>query len=109
MRNNYSDISAAMAAKKKTKLFADVGQQHHIGALPPTGRTRAPGAVASRTDVHDLAQAVHRDIVSVSFNEGRPHLLLCAKNTVAFFNTSFASRSIRLSFRSSESSHSRSD
>ena len=71
--------------------------------------TRSPGPVAPRANAHNLAKAINWKLMTVFFYEGKPHLLLCAKNTVAFFNTSLSSRSMRFSFRSSAISRSRSD
>src|SRR6056300_726703 len=99
----------AIAAQRQAELLANMGNQHQVGALPTTGRAGTPSAVALRVDVHNLAQAVHWDAASVFFNEGKSHLLLSAKNTVAFFRTSLSSRSIRFSLRSSATSRSRSD
>ena len=92
----FGHTGPAVAAQRQAELFTDMSQQDHVGALPPTGGTEALGAVSSRADVHNLAQAVYRDDASVFFDEGKSHLLLSAKNTVAFFRTSLSSRSIRL-------------
>ena len=105
----FDHAGPAVAALRQAELFANVGEQHHVGALPPTGKAGPPGAVASWADVHNFVQAVHRDDVAVFFNESKSHLLLFALNTLAFFNTSLSSRSMRFSLRSSATKRSRSD
>jgi len=101
----FGHTGPAVAAQRQAGLFADVGQQNHACSLSPTGWTRSQ-ALAARTEAHNPAQAVHRGVVAVFFNEGKSRLLLCAKNTVAFRleNTPLGPFLIRLQFRMSLSS-----
>jgi len=72
---------SAVAAQGLLELIPDVGQHDQVLALAGTDGTVSPGPIAARANVHDLAQAFHRNIASVFFDEGKPHLLLSAKNT----------------------------
>src|SRR6056297_337984 len=78
---------ATITARRLLELIPDVGQHDQILALAGADGTVSPGPIAARADVHDLTQPVHRDVVPVFLDEGKPHLLLSAKNTGAFFST----------------------
>ncbi len=70
----FGHTGPAVAAERQAKPVADVGQQYHERSLSSTGRAGTPGAVTSQADVHNFAQAVHRDDVVVFFNEDK---LIC--------------------------------
>ena len=76
---------SAIAAQRLLELILNMGLRRHVLALAATHRTNAPGAVTPRADVHDLAKAVPGQLIAVLIDEGKSHLFLSAKNTVAFF------------------------
>ena len=80
----FSHARPAAADQRQTESFADMGEQNHIGALSPVGERGEPGALATRVDVHDLAQAARRDVVPVFITDGKTRLLFSAKNIWAF-------------------------
>ena len=61
----FGHAGPAVTAERQAKLFSDVGQQHHVRSLSSTSWAGTPGAVTSRADVHNFAQAVHRDDMAV--------------------------------------------
>ena len=65
--------------------------------------------VATRADIHNLAQLGGRQHSLIFFDKLKPHGLWFAKNCVAFFNTSLSSRRSRFSLRSLTFSRSKSD
>lgn len=64
-----------IAAKGLFELIPDVGKHDHIGALAKAHRAAPPSPIASRADIHDLAQTVQWHVISVFFDEGKSHLL----------------------------------
>ena|GEM_PF-5556299 len=90
---------ATITAKRLLELIPDMCKDNQILALAYAHGAGPPDPIAARADIHNLTQTVHRDVTPVFFDEGKPRLLLSAKNTVAFFRTSLSYRSIRFSPR----------
>jgi hypothetical protein len=62
-----------------------MGQHFHVGPLPPTDRSRAPGSIAALTDKHGTAKQFNGPPVVPAMHKGELHGLWLAKNCVAFF------------------------
>jgi len=69
-------------------LLLDVGQNHHVHALPGAGGALPEGPQAAWADIHHAAQPIDRKGPTLFFDEPKPHGFWLAKNWVAFFRMS---------------------
>src|SRR5215210_75529 len=96
---------AAVGPVRQLEGRADMGKQHEVLSLPPTGGTAPPGEVAAWAHPENLAQALDGELFFRRIDELDPHRLpSLAKKAVARFRISRSWRSPSFSRRSRFSS-----
>ena len=104
MQSNFLQLLghswATIAAQTETGLFLYMRQSDQVRPLSAAGWAGAPSPQPARADIDNMVQAVSREVISMFFDEPKPHCFRPAKNWVAFFRMSRSSLRMRTSRRS---------
>tara|TARA_R110000850_G_scaffold169123_2_gene294214 strand:+ start:323 stop:532 length:210 start_codon:yes stop_codon:yes gene_type:complete len=63
-------------------------QSDQVKPLSAAGWTGAPSPQSARANTDNMAQAIGREVISMFFNEPKPHCFRPAKNWMAFLRNS---------------------
>ncbi|ARE39378.1 Mobile element protein [Rhodovulum sp. P5] len=74
---------ATIAAQAQPPLLANMGEKHHVLALPPAGRAPPPGAQAAIGNIEQGAQARPGQRAAIGIDECEPHRFWPAKKALA--------------------------